>query len=79
MTQRTSADIPETTKSNPRRFRFGFREERMLFSAHQPQMVGAATLHEAQIIGVINDARELWFDDVATEAWRVAFIGSLDG
>jgi hypothetical protein len=40
----------------------------MLFSAHQQQMVGATMLHEAQIIGVIDDAGEHWFDDVATEA-----------
>ena len=30
-------------------------EQRMLLGAHQPQMVGAPALHEAQVIGVIND------------------------
>ncbi len=42
-----------------RRFRLRFREQRMLFGAHQAQMVGAAALHEEQIIGVIDDAGEI--------------------
>jgi hypothetical protein len=39
-----------------------------LLRAHQPQMIGAAALHEAQIIRVIDDAGEHWFDDIATNA-----------
>jgi uncharacterized protein with ATP-grasp and redox domains len=31
-------------------------------------VIGAPALHEAQVIGVIDDAGEHWFDDVATEA-----------
>ena len=31
----------------------------MLLGAHQPQMVGAPALHEAQIIGVIDDAGKI--------------------
>jgi hypothetical protein len=31
-------------------------------------MIGAPALHEAQIIGVIDDAGKHWFDDVATDA-----------
>ena len=38
------------------RFRFHFREQRVLLGAHQSQMIGAPALHEAQIIGVIDDA-----------------------
>jgi hypothetical protein len=40
----------------------------MLRGAHQPQMIGTPALHEAEIAGVIDDAGEHWFDDVATEA-----------
>jgi hypothetical protein len=40
----------------------------MLLGAKQPQIVGSPALHEAQIIGVIDDAGKHWFDDVATEA-----------
>ena len=42
-----------------RRFRLRFREQRMLLGAHQPQMIGASALHEAQIIGVIDDAGKI--------------------
>jgi hypothetical protein len=42
-------------------------------------MIGASAFHEAQVVGVIDDAGEHWFDDVATEAQRITFIGSLDG
>src|ERR1700737_1573354 len=31
----------------------------MLFSAHQPQMIGPSALHEAQVIGVIDDAGKI--------------------
>ena len=34
-------------------------EQRMLLGAHQAQMVGAAALHEAQIVGVIDDAGKI--------------------
>ena len=34
-------------------------EQRVLLGAHQPQMVGASALHEAQIIGVIDDAGKI--------------------
>ena len=43
----------------PRRLVLRFREQRMLIRAEQPQIVGAAALHEAQIVGVINDAGEI--------------------
>ena len=41
------------------RFRLAFRKQRVLVGAHQPQMVGAPALHEAQIIGVIDDAGKI--------------------
>jgi hypothetical protein len=31
----------------------------MLLGAHQPQMIGASAFHEAQIIGVIDDAGKI--------------------
>jgi hypothetical protein len=40
----------------------------MLFGADQPQVIGASAIHEAQIIGVIDDTAKHWFDDVATDA-----------
>ena len=42
-----------------RRFRLRLLEQRMLLGAHQPQMIGAPALHEAQIIGVIDDAGKI--------------------
>jgi hypothetical protein len=32
----------------------------VLLGAHQPQMIGAAALHETQIIGMVDDARKIW-------------------
>jgi hypothetical protein len=40
----------------------------VLVGPHQAQMIGAPALHEAQVIGVIDNPRKHWFDDVATEA-----------
>jgi hypothetical protein len=49
----------------------------MLLRAHQPQMIGAAALHEAQIVGVIDDAGKKRVDVIATAqgpdfAWSLA-------
>jgi hypothetical protein len=49
----------------------------MLLGAHQPQMIGAPALHEAQIIGVIDDAGKLWLANIATQ--RLDSIGALEG
>ncbi len=53
---RKSISIDRTTKAKPGLSFLFFREQRVLIGAHQAQMVGAATLHEAQIIGMIDDA-----------------------
>ena len=42
-----------------RHFALGFLEQRAMTSTEQPQVIGAATLHEAQIVGVIDDAGEV--------------------
>ena len=42
-----------------RRLRLRFRKQRVLLGAHQPQMIGPSALHEAQIIGVIDDAGKI--------------------
>src|ERR1700751_5930823 len=54
--RRKSSIIERTTKAKPGRLGFRLGEQRMLLGAHQPQMIGAPALHEAQIIGVIDDA-----------------------
>jgi hypothetical protein len=38
----------------------------MLLGAHQPQMIGASAFHEAQIVGVIDDAGKIWDGVIAT-------------
>src|SRR6516164_5955429 len=42
-------------ESKARGLRLRFRKQRVLLRAHQPQMVGTAALHEAQVVGVIDD------------------------
>ena len=56
---RKSICIERTTKAKPGRLGLCFGKQRMLLGAHQPQMIGAAALHEAQIVGVIDDAGKI--------------------
>jgi len=42
-------------ESKARRFRLRFGKQRVLLGAQQPQMIGAPALHEAQVVGVIDD------------------------
>ena len=46
-------------EGEPRRFLFGRREQRAVISAEEAQIIGAPALHEAQIIGVVDDAGEV--------------------
>ena len=46
-------------KGKARRLLLRLRKQRMLLGAHQPQMIGAPALHEAQIIGVIDNAGKI--------------------
>jgi hypothetical protein len=49
----------------------------MLFGTHQPQMVGAPALHEAQIIGVVDDPREIGIFIVDADLHVVAAVANL--
>ena len=42
-----------------RRFLLGFLEQRAVIGPEQPQVIGAAALHETQIAGVIDDAGKI--------------------
>ena len=42
-----------------RRLLFGRLEQRAMIGADQPQIIGAAALHVAQVVGVIDDAGEV--------------------
>src|SRR5579871_451267 len=55
---RKSIFIERTTNVGGR-LSLGFRKQGVLLGAHQPQMVGAAAFHVAQIIGVIDDAGKI--------------------
>jgi hypothetical protein len=49
-----------------RRLGFCFSKQRMLLGSNQPQMIGAPARHEAQIIGVIDDAGKHWLATIGT-------------
>ena len=57
--RRKSICIERTTKAKPGVSACASRKQRVLLGAHQPQMIGAPALHEAQIIGVIDDAGKI--------------------
>ena len=63
-------------EGKPRDLGLRFRKQRMLFGAHQPQMIGAPAFHEAQVIGVIEDAGKSWLDVIATQKRR-DFLGPM--
>jgi hypothetical protein len=49
----------------------------MLLGAHQAEMIGAPALHEAQIIGVINDAGKIRVLVVDAELHVMAAVADL--
>ena len=49
----------------------------MLLGAHQPQMIGAPALHEAQIIGVIDDAGKIRIFVVDADLHVMAAVADL--
>ena len=51
--------IERTTKAKPGASALGLLEQRAMIGAEQAQMIGAAALHEAQIVGMIDDAGEV--------------------
>ena len=56
---RNSICIARTTKAKPGSLALRLREQGAVIGAEQAQIIGAAALHEAQIIGVIDDAGEI--------------------
>ena len=56
---RKSMVIERTTKANPGASFSRRLEQRAVVGADEPQIIGAAALHVAQIIGVIDDAGEV--------------------
>ena len=56
---RKSICIERTTKAKPGASFSASSNKRALIGAKQPQIVGAAALHEAQIARVIDDAGEV--------------------
>ena len=57
--RRKSSCIERTTKAKPGVSSCACSNSACCVGAHQPQMVGAPALHEAQIIGVIDDAGKI--------------------
>src|SRR4051812_48104998 len=58
-------------------FRLGLLEQCLLLGAHQPQMIGPSALHEAQIVGVIDDAGKIRVLVIDADLHAVAAVADL--
>src|SRR5262249_11038007 len=64
-------------KRKARRFALDLREQRALIRADEAEVVGTPPLHEAQIIGVIDDATEVGVLGVDTHRHHMAAVTDL--
>src|SRR5262249_4975103 len=64
-------------ESEARRLPLRFSEQRTLVGAQEAQIVGAPTLHEAQVVGVIDDAGEVGVLVIDPHRHDVAAVANL--